>query len=83
MDQSQIIQLGDELYEALSTGKTVTPLTSRGFEISIEDAYHIQQQMLSRRIAAGEKVIGKKIDNGRDPMIHTMRGAGYVLKPAT
>ena len=61
MDQSQIIQLGDELYEALSTGKTVTPLTSRGFEISIEDAYHIQQQMLSRRIAAGEKVIGKKI----------------------
>lgn len=24
----------------------------------------------------------KKIDAGRDPMIHTMRGAGYVLKPA-
>jgi two-component system OmpR family response regulator len=25
----------------------------------------------------------KKIDHGRQPMIHTMRGAGYVLKPAT
>jgi len=24
----------------------------------------------------------KKIDAGRDPMIHTMRGFGYVLKPA-
>ncbi len=24
----------------------------------------------------------KKIDNGRQPMIHTLRGAGYVLKPA-
>ncbi|MBY0390705.1 MAG: response regulator transcription factor [Mycobacterium pseudokansasii] len=24
----------------------------------------------------------KKIDNGRPPMIHTLRGAGYVLKPA-
>jgi two-component system OmpR family response regulator len=24
----------------------------------------------------------KKIDAGRKPMIHTMRGAGYVLKPA-
>ncbi|MFV0494228.1 response regulator transcription factor [Mycobacterium sp.] len=24
----------------------------------------------------------KKIDTGRDPMIHTLRGAGYVLKPA-
>ncbi|MBK8461767.1 MAG: response regulator transcription factor [Nigerium sp.] len=25
----------------------------------------------------------KKIDSGREPMIHTLRGAGYVLKPAT
>ena len=25
----------------------------------------------------------KKIDRGREPMIHTMRGAGYVLKPPT
>lgn len=25
----------------------------------------------------------KKIDAGRAPMIHTLRGAGYVLKPAT
>jgi two-component system OmpR family response regulator len=24
----------------------------------------------------------KKVDAGRAPMIHTMRGAGYVLKPA-
>ena len=24
----------------------------------------------------------KKIDAGREPMIHTRRGAGYVLKPA-
>jgi len=25
----------------------------------------------------------KKLDAGREPMIHTVRGAGYVLKPAT
>lgn len=24
----------------------------------------------------------RKIDRGRAPMIHTMRGVGYVLKPA-
>lgn len=24
----------------------------------------------------------KKVDAGRSPMIHTMRGVGYVLKPA-
>jgi len=61
MEQAQITQLGDELYEALSAGKTVAPLTSRGLDISIEDAYHIQQRMLARRIENGEKVVGKKI----------------------
>jgi len=25
----------------------------------------------------------KKIDSGRDPLIHTVRGVGYVLKPST
>jgi two-component system OmpR family response regulator len=25
----------------------------------------------------------KKIDNGHEPMIHTLRGAGYVLKPGS
>jgi len=61
MDKAQILQLGDELYEALAAGKTVSPLTSRGFDITIEDAYHIQQQMISRRLEKGEKIIGKKI----------------------
>ncbi|HZX32056.1 MAG TPA: 2-oxopent-4-enoate hydratase [Rhodocyclaceae bacterium] len=61
MDKQQIIQLGDELYEALAARRTVSPLTSRGLDITVEDAYHIQQQMLSRRLAKGEKVIGKKI----------------------
>lgn len=61
MDQQQITQLGDELYEALTAGKTVSPLTSRGFDITIEDAYHIQQHMLARRIEKGEEVVGKKI----------------------
>lgn len=61
MEQAQITQLGDELYTALSTGKTVSPLTSRGFDITIEDAYHIQQRMLLRRLEKGEKVVGKKI----------------------
>ncbi len=61
MEKAKILQLGDELYEALASRQTVSPLTSRGFDITIEDAYHIQQQMLARRLANGEKVIGKKI----------------------
>ena len=61
MDQQLITQLGDELYEALVAGKTLAPLTSRHPDITIEDAYHIQQRMIARRLEKGERVIGKKI----------------------
>jgi 2-oxopent-4-enoate/cis-2-oxohex-4-enoate hydratase len=61
MDQNKIIRLGDELYEALCSGRTVAPLTEREPDITISDAYHIQQQMLGRRIALGARVVGKKI----------------------
>lgn len=61
MEKQQIEQLGDELYQALAERRTISPLTSRGLDISIEDAYYIQQRMLARRLEKGEKVIGKKI----------------------
>lgn len=62
MDQEKIQHLGDELYEALRTGKTVAPLTDREDGIAIEDAYHISQRMVSRRVELdGEVVVGKKI----------------------
>src|SRR3989338_4976440 len=61
MDQALITQLGDELYEALAQRKTVTPLSSRHADITIEDGYHIQQRLIARRLEAGEKVVGKKI----------------------
>ncbi|MBR9912774.1 MAG: 2-oxopent-4-enoate hydratase [Gammaproteobacteria bacterium] len=60
MDKQQISACGDELYAAMVEGKTVAPLTQR-YELSIDDAYHISLQMLERRIAAGARVIGKKI----------------------
>jgi 2-oxopent-4-enoate/cis-2-oxohex-4-enoate hydratase len=61
MDKNLITQLGDELYTALQTREVLEPLTNRHPDITIEDAYHIQQRMLSRRLEAGEKVVGKKI----------------------
>ena len=61
MEQNLINQLGDELYNALVKGEVLEPLTNRHADITIEDAYQIQQRMLSRRIEAGEAVIGKKI----------------------
>lgn len=61
MEQKLIEQLGDELYTALTTRQTIEPFTNRGLDISVEDAYYIQQRMLSRRMAAGERIVGKKI----------------------
>ncbi|QIB51544.1 fumarylacetoacetate hydrolase family protein [Pseudomonas sp. OIL-1] len=61
MDPSLVAALGDELFNALNTRSTLTPLTSRYSEISIDDAYRISLQFLQRREASGERVIGKKI----------------------
>lgn len=61
MTPELIEALGDELHGALCTRTVVEPLTSRHPDISIEDAYHIQQRMTSRRLQVGERVVGKKI----------------------
>ncbi|WP_399677715.1 2-oxopent-4-enoate hydratase [Xenophilus sp.] len=53
--------LGDELYAALREGRAIEPLSGRHPDLTIEDAYAIQQRMLSHRLAAGERVVGKKI----------------------
>lgn len=61
MDQQQIIACGDELYNAMRERTTLAPLTERFADMTIEDAYHVSLQMLERRLAAGARVIGKKI----------------------
>ena len=53
--------LGDELYDALTACRVVEPLTTRHPDITLDDAYAIQQRLNARRIAAGEHIIGKKI----------------------
>lgn len=52
---------GDELYEALRARRTVAPLTARVPGITVVDAYRISRRLLDRRLADGERVIGKKI----------------------
>ena len=61
MDKPLIDALGDELYAALRGCSVVEPLTNRHADITIADAYRIQQRMLARRLEAGERVVGKKI----------------------
>ena len=60
--RKKIAQLGDELYDALRARHTLSPLTERWPEITIEDAYHVSLRMVRRRIEDdGERIIGKKI----------------------
>jgi 2-oxopent-4-enoate/cis-2-oxohex-4-enoate hydratase len=61
MEKTLITQLGDELYNALVTRQVLEPLTNRYPDITIEDAYLIQQRMIARRLENGERIIGKKI----------------------
>lgn len=61
MTPELINTLGDELYDALKGRHVVEPLTSRHPDITIEEAYAIQQRLNARRIDAGERIIGKKI----------------------
>lgn len=53
---------GDELFDALTAVTAIAPLTDREPDITIDDAYAIQERMIARRIAANrERVVGKKI----------------------
>src|ERR1044071_7502314 len=62
MNKEQIDKLGDELYAALRTQTTLSPLTERHPDITIDDAYHISLRFVQNRVDKdGEKIIGKKI----------------------
>jgi len=61
MEQQQITQCGDELYQALISGQQIEPLSKRFPGLTVETAYRIQQRLMERRLEAGERIIGKKI----------------------
>jgi 2-oxopent-4-enoate/cis-2-oxohex-4-enoate hydratase len=61
MTPDRIRAYGDELYGALVGRTPVPPLVDREPDITIDDAYRIQQQVVAKRLAAGETIVGKKI----------------------
>jgi 2-keto-4-pentenoate hydratase len=60
--------LADELWEADRSAAPVAPLTDRHDGLDIEDAYAIQSINIERRVAAGQKVIGRKVGLTSKPM---------------
>lgn len=60
--------LGAELHSAYSEHKAIEPLTTRGYNLSLDEAYRIQRHMLTPRISAGVNVVGKKIGATSEPV---------------
>ena len=54
-------QYAEELHAALRGARTVPPLMARDASLTIDDAYAISLNLLARREAEGERVVGKKI----------------------
>ena len=52
---------GAALYDALRQRHTIAPLIAQDPALTIDDAYAISLDMLARRLADGERVVGKKI----------------------
>jgi 2-oxopent-4-enoate/cis-2-oxohex-4-enoate hydratase len=60
-DQVLIETLADELYLALKSRSTIPLISQRYPSLTLEDAYRISQNILEKRLADGETLIGKKI----------------------
>ncbi len=63
-----LAQLANNLFDAEFERRSIEPLTDSCPDLTLEDAYKIQQLNIERRLAGGEKVIGHKIGLTGKPM---------------
>lgn len=55
------IQFATELLEAKKSRQGIAPLTERDHNLTVEDAYRIQLEIVKLKLAEGKKVVGKKV----------------------
>jgi 2-oxopent-4-enoate/cis-2-oxohex-4-enoate hydratase len=61
MDDATIQAAGDALFDAWRTRSPIAPLSDGHPQMTVDDAYRVQQRMITRRLESGVRVIGKKI----------------------
>jgi 2-oxo-hept-3-ene-1,7-dioate hydratase len=61
LDKATLTAIADELVEAEKTGEPIPLITARYPEITVEDSYAIQGIWRDRGIAAGRRLVGRKI----------------------
>ena len=54
-----IRELAEELLEAEKTNQPISPITERHASLSVADSYHIQLEIVKRKLEEGKKIIGK------------------------
>jgi 2-keto-4-pentenoate hydratase len=64
----ELERLARELFDAEFERRSINPLTDSCPDLTLDDAYRIQQINIERRIAAGEQIIGHKIGLTGKPM---------------
>ena len=61
LSAARIAQFGDELFASWRARVPIEPLTEREANLTLEDAYRIQEHVIKRRLALGDRIVGKKI----------------------
>ena len=58
---NSIKSVSEQLFEAEQSQTTVTPLTTVNPQLTVEEAYATQLENIARKLAAGDRIVGKKI----------------------
>ncbi|WP_076371634.1 2-keto-4-pentenoate hydratase [Peribacillus simplex] len=70
--QTLIEKLAEELLEAERAIKPISPITDRHDTLSVVDSYHVQLEVVKRKLAEGRSIIGKKVGLTSKAMQHML-----------
>ena len=68
LTDAEVSKLAADLYQARQTGVAIPPLTEERPELTMADGYRIQQELVARLAADGERTVGYKLGLTSAPM---------------
>jgi 2-keto-4-pentenoate hydratase len=68
LTDEQVGALGAALYDARTSGTPIAPLTDEHPDLGMADAYRVQQDLVRRLLATGDRVVGYKLGLTSAPM---------------
>jgi len=68
LSDAAVAELGASLYEARRSGVPIEPLSDAHPSMSVPDAYRVQQDLVARLLADGDRIIGYKLGLTSAPM---------------